>query len=88
MPFSSSSEPPQPEIFISDLATRLTTIRHNGRYGTIELCVELARPNKNGERLALILKGGLDKRYTLSLAEFDDLIHRMKNLFDREEKSS
>lgn len=88
MPFSSSSQPSQPETFILDLTTRLTTIRHNGRYGTIELCVELARSNKNGERLALILKGGLDNRYTLSLAEFDDLMNRMKNLFGRKENNS
>jgi hypothetical protein len=87
MPFSSSSQLSQPEIFILDLTTRLTTIRHNGRYGTIELCVELARPNNNGERLALILKGGLDNRYTLSLSEFDDLINRMRSLFAREENS-
>jgi hypothetical protein len=76
------------ETFILDLTTRLKTIRDNGNYGTIEICVELARPNKNGERLALTLRGGLDNRYTLSLKEFDDLINRIKILFDKEENDS
>jgi hypothetical protein len=87
MPFSSSSQPSQSDIFISDLTTRLKAIRHNGLYGTIQLCVEVARPNKSGQRLALIIRGGLDKRYTFSLTEFDDLINRIKNSFDNKENN-